>query len=127
MQYLCGKCPDSVPHPDLLYSVDWADQSVCGACKHKKEVDAQRASQEAADASEAIALEGTWESEEGKYLKAQRNSRLELTRWTIDRDSPLTADNQDEWLAYRALLNRMTVDHTIATWAWPTEPEQRYP
>lgn len=126
MTYPCGNCRDTVPHIDLLYRVEWHESLVCGACRHSKEVEAARIAQEAQEASEAVALEGTWESEQGKYLKAQRNSKLEFTRWTIDRDSPLSADNQEEWLAYRALLNRMTVDHTIASWEWPVEPEQRY-
>lgn len=126
MSVLCGHCRDSLPSPELLYSVDWWPESVCGACKHGAEVDKARASQDAAAASLALALEGTWESEVGKLFKAQRVAKLEASRWTIDRDSPLSVDCQNAWLAYRALLNRMTVDHTIATWKWPTEPAQLF-
>lgn len=126
MTYPCGNCRDTVPHTDLLYRVDWLESLVCGACKHDKEVDAARAVQEAEAAQRAVAVEGTWESEQGLFLKAQRNAKLEASRWAIDRDSPLSDDNQEEWIAYRALLNRMTVDHTIDSWVWPDVPEQRY-
>lgn len=126
MSYPCGNCTSTVPHVDLLYRVDWNESLVCGACKHGKEVEAARLSAEAEEASRAQTLEGTWESEAGKLLKAQRIAKLEASRWTIDRDSPLSAACQDAWLAYRATLNRMTVDHTIATWKWPTEPEQEF-
>ena len=69
-----------------------------------------------------------WESEPGKFLKAQRNMKLsyDVTGWAIMPDSPLTPESKADFLAYRASLNRMTVDWTPDTWVWPTAPIKTY-
>lgn len=134
MTYPCGHCTDTVPDTSLLYRVDWLDSLVCGACKHQKEVDSLRASQEAAAASLALAVEGTWQSEQGKLLRAHRNSLLDANRWTVMPDSPLTVINQGEWIVYLKQLQSLTVTYpnltafqdTPGKWKWPVMPTLKY-
>ena len=70
-----------------------------------------------------------WETERGKHLKAERNLSLsyDATGWAIMPDAPITDRSKSAILAYRALLNRMTVDSTPETWVWPERPELEYP
>lgn len=134
MSVLCGHCRDSLPSPELLYKVDWWQESVCGACKRDKEVDSARASAEAAAASLALAVQGTWDSEIGKLLKAERNGLLDANRWTVMPDSPLTVVNQGEWLQYLRALQSLTIifpsltgfKATDGKWKWPTKPALKY-
>lgn len=77
---------------------------------------------------EALPSDDPWQSERGKYLKAERNLALDyaITGWAIMPDSPLTQKCREAFLAYRAQLNRMTVDFTPDTWVWPARPEHAY-
>ena len=67
-----------------------------------------------------------WKSEQGKWLKAERDLALNNNRWAVMPDSPLTPECQAEFMAYMRALHRMTVDCTPDTWTWPSRPEQTY-
>lgn len=115
----CDGCAAELPAWALyvpLESEPWP-ASVCGNCL---------------DAALPVTIAATptgWESETGKWLKAQRDLLLDYgaTGWAIMPDSPLSTDSEGEFRAYRAKLNRMTVDYTPETWTWPDRPTPRYP
>lgn len=68
-----------------------------------------------------------WESPEGLELKAHRDRTLDRLRWTVARDSPLTAQCQTAWLAYLRAWHRMTVDASSpAEFKEPAEPAMEY-
>ena len=56
-------------------------------------------------------------------IRAIRNSKLMVCDWTQSRDSPLSQEKQDEWVAYRQSLRDLpstVTDPTNVT--WPTPP-----
>lgn len=67
-----------------------------------------------------------WDTDLGQYLKAERNIVLDGFRWTIMPDSPLTAENQAEWVAWMRALHRMTVDFQPSDWSWPARPDLEF-
>lgn len=60
-------------------------------------------------------------------IRSRRDSILDGHRWTITPDSPLTEENQQEWLAYLRKLQRITVDYPDGVGlVWPEKPEFIY-
>ncbi len=95
---------------------------ICGGCISSTARDVAAA---LADASKPP--ESSWDSDLGVYLKATRNGLLDLWRWTIFPDSPLSVASQAAFLAYLGTLNRMTVDCADPRdWEWPSVPAQEY-
>lgn len=95
-------------------------EAICGGCIALKA---------AAKAKVVPVVVEPWETEAGKYLKAERNLALSFDQsgWAIMSDSPLTASCQASWVDYRAKLNRMTVDCTSPEeWVWPEKPALEY-
>lgn len=62
-------------------------------------------------------------------LRQRRDQLLEENRWTIMPDSPLSIENQADWLlwlkAIQAILKDIT-DETTDTVVWPDQPEFIY-
>lgn len=103
-----------------LYEVREDDpwyEAVCGACLMRHEA-----------VDSATPDLAPWETEAGKYLKAQRNLALSFdqTGWVMIDDAPVTNDCREAFRAYRASLNRMTVDFLPDTWVWPEPPTLAY-
>lgn len=116
----CDGCRSTLPGWALyepLEADDWTDM-VCGAC-----IDAKA---DAAVLVEPIAMP-PWETEAGKFLKAQRNIALDGSLWALLPGSPLTAACQAAYIEYRTKLHRMTVDAASPeAWTWPKEPIHEY-
>jgi hypothetical protein len=56
-------------------------------------------------------------------IRKQRNQLLAASDWTQFRDSPLTIEKQDEWVAYRQFLRDLPITVTDPTdVTWPTPP-----
>lgn len=117
----CDGCSKQYPGWALYGPLDsdaWSN-AVCGGC-----ITAHEAVEE-----EPLVL-APWETEAGKYLKAQRNMLLsfDTTGWAMMSDSPVTEACREAFKAYRAILNRMTVDYDDpADWEWPEVPALEYP
>lgn len=72
----------------------------------------------ALDDDPAEAIERAWAA-----IRMERNARLDYSRWTIALDSPLSVENQIEWLAYLKALNRLTIDYSDpSAIVWPDAP-----
>jgi hypothetical protein len=70
----------------------------------------------------AHALERAWNA-----IRMERNALLDFSRWTISPDSPLSVENQAEWLAYLKALNRLTVVFEApGDVIWPDAPSMVY-
>lgn len=114
----CDGCNKQFPGWALYEPVEgdpWAD-ALCGACIMAHEA-----------VEEEPPVLAPWETEAGKYLKAQRNIRLDGSLWAIMPGSPLTPACQAEWISYRAVLHRMTVDcDDPGVWVWPEPPTNAY-
>lgn len=118
--YPCDACGAITPVWALYRSVGDEPQGyICGRCI------ADHAASKALPEPDSV---DTWETEAGKFLKAQRNMMLsyDVTGWAVMMDSPLTPESKNAFLAYRARLNRMTVDWTPDTWTWPNMPTKGY-
>lgn len=60
-------------------------------------------------------------------VRQKRNQLLAKYQWTVGADSPLTKQNQAEWLGYLKSLHRITKDlGNPANAVWPTEPGLEY-
>jgi hypothetical protein len=56
-------------------------------------------------------------------LRRERKNLLSDSDWTQGRDSPLTTEKQDEWVAYRQALRDLPSTVTDPTnVVWPTPP-----
>lgn len=114
----CGVCGAKLPGWALYVpeADEPASDAICGAC---------------INSSIKVAPDHTpegWESEKGKYLKAERNLALsyDQTGWVTMPDAPVTEECRQRVLGYRAILNRMTIDFTPETWVWPERPTLSY-
>ena len=118
----CDNCLKTFPGWALyrpLKSED-CEVAICGAC-----IASKAAAKTTAKVANTVA---PWETEAGKFAKAQRNLALDGSLWAVMPGSPLTLACQAEWIAYRATLNRMTVDCADpAEWVWPEPPKNEYP
>lgn len=91
---------------------------ICGLC-----IQSARRDREAAAEAAAKLPASDWNSDLGIFLKAERLRLLETWRWTVANDTPLSEASRAEFMAYLAVLNRMTVDCADpTTWAWPEAP-----
>lgn len=68
----------------------------------------------------------SWESELGKFYKAERIRLLREYSWTVDATSPFGEAGKALWMEWVRTLNRMTVDSTPDQWTWPSFPPQQY-
>lgn len=97
------------------------DGWICGVCI--QDVARQvRAAEEAANALPS----SSWDSEAGKFLKAERIRLLREYAWTVDATSPFSDEGKALWMTWVTSLNRMTIESTPDTWTWPALPEQLY-
>lgn len=69
----------------------------------------------------------TWESGRGTEVKSRRSTLLDRNRWTIMPDSPLTQQNQAQWMIYLKNLHRLTLDNVDPkNVTWPEPPSLEY-
>lgn len=60
-------------------------------------------------------------------VRQKRNKLLSRYQWTVGPASPLTKQNQADWLVYLKALHRVTKDlDDPAAVEWPVEPEFIY-
>lgn len=96
---------------------------ICGNCYQ----DLVRLAEQMGRIFAALAGPPAWDSEEGAYVRAQRNAKLAAAFWTVQVGSPLTEACQAEWADYIRALHRLTVDYPgPADVVWPAEPELIY-
>lgn len=116
----CEVCSAKLP-PFALYKplkAEPAKKAICGACIN---------AHAEATATIAVKVVQPWETEAGKFLKAQRNIALDNSLWALLPGSPLTAACQAAYIEYRTKLHRMTVDAASPqAWTWPKEPTHEY-
>lgn len=118
----CDNCLNTFPGWALYkpWKSEECYEAICGGCIASKAA----ANVTATVASKVVPL---WDSEHGKFMKAQRNLALDGSLWTVMPGTPLTSACQAKWIAYRAALNRMTVDCTDPeVWVWPEPPKLEY-
>ena len=61
------------------------------------------------------------------HLRAERNRLLDLHRWTVTPDSPLSDENRAQWSDYLRALHRITVDFPDGeNVSWPEPPPLAY-
>lgn len=69
-----------------------------------------------------VPLERQWAE-----VRNRRNDLLDAWRWTVMPDSPLTAEEQAEWLAWLKALQAVTKGvEAPRDVAWPEQPALRY-
>lgn len=117
----CDGCAKSFPGWALYEPVDGepGPDAICGAC-------IERVANE--NATVVPVVLAPWETEPGKYLKAQRNLALSYDQsgWVLSEGAPVTPACREAFLAYRAKLNRMTIDYLPEDWVWPERPILAY-
>lgn len=62
-------------------------------------------------------------SAQWNVVRTERNKKLAATDWTQSKDSPLSAEKQQEWAAYRQSLRDITLQEDPFNIVWPTEPQ----
>lgn len=115
----CDGCGKNTPKWALYEGLEGEPSGwICGGCIGTV------ARQKQAQENEAAKLPANdWNSDFGIFLKAERNRLLETARWAVMPDSPLSEPSRAEFMAYLAVLNRMTVDCADpTTWVWPEAP-----
>lgn len=118
----CDNCLKTFPGWALYkpWKSEECYEAICGAC-----IASKAAAKVATKVSSPIVP--PWDSEAGKFTKSQRNLALDGSLWTVMPGTPLTNACQAKWIAYRATLNRMTVDCADPdAWVWPEPPELEY-
>lgn len=55
-------------------------------------------------------------------LRQSRDQRLRASDWTQANDCPLSADEREEWRAYRAALRDMPAQANLRSPKWPLPP-----
>ncbi|WP_156884197.1 phage tail assembly chaperone [Sphingomonas sp. LK11] len=116
----CDNCLNTFPGWALYKPLKSEEcyEAICGACITAKA---------AAKAKVEPLVVSVWDSEHGKFMKAQRNLALDGSLWTVMPGTPLTIECQAKWIAYRSTLNRMTVDcSNPSDWVWPEPPALEY-
>lgn len=90
-------------------------------------VDAWKA--EVGDASDAVVIADEWlelpkdRPADLSTIRRERDKLLNLHRWTVMPDSPLSAKSQLEWLGYLKALHQVTVGlDDPAKVTWPIAP-----
>jgi hypothetical protein len=123
-RYACSHCHKSFPAFQFVSGAaagleGWA----CVACIQPA---LRQLAVEAAEAAQELAVD-PWDTEAGHQIRADRNARLEATRWAWDAASPLTPACQALFLAYAAALHRITVDYeTPQAVVFPEVPALEY-
>jgi hypothetical protein len=114
----CSECKEERPNWALYVPISGEPFSgnVCGNCINEN----------INISTPVVQVTPTWETEKGKYLKAQRDSILNDCAWVFLPDCPYTDATVTLIAAYRKLLHRMTVDYTADTWQWPEYPTITY-
>ncbi|MES2157471.1 MAG: phage tail assembly chaperone [Pseudomonadota bacterium] len=59
-------------------------------------------------------------------VRARRTALLAASQWVVGEDSPLSATQKDDWLAYRQALRdvpQAQPDATLDSVVWPISPE----
>jgi hypothetical protein len=118
--YVCPSC--ELRHPAFAI-VEYHEALICTQCYStiEREITDGIAFDQAQNAPR------TWDSEDGKYIKAQRVGLLDRDRWTIMPDSPLTQECQQQFIAYLKKLHRITIDFAMPDdLVWPERPELEY-
>lgn len=97
------------------------DGWICGVCI----TDAARVAKAIEEAANVIP-DTSWDSERGKFFKAERIRLLREYAWTVDATSPFSDEGKALWMTWATSLNRMTIESTPDVWTWPALPEQLY-
>ena len=119
----CGAVGPAWTFADTSGIPEIANLAICGGCYQ----DFKRLADAAADAAARAAVAGTWDSDEGSAVKADRNNRIAAWAWATQAGSPLSVACQDECALYVAALHRLTIDFaTPADVVWPEEPMLEY-
>ena len=121
-EYPCTDCGRPTRTFGLL--VDEEDESAtCANCL----VDRARAEQLAIEDARP-APSNPWDGEQGVFVKAERNRRVNEAMWAVDpATSPLSAECRDAWGDYVRALHRITIEFAEpAAVEWPVEPATEF-
>lgn len=123
----CGICSILTAPFALVCPDEEAGLFICGHCITNQ----HRAAVLEAEAAALAALEVStpWETEHGKWVRAERNRRRDAVAWAINPlTSPLSSVCQAEFVQYVKELHTLTIDYaTPAAVVWPVEPALAYP
>lgn len=113
----CGNCGGV--HPSwAMYNHENYTSPICGICVNREN--------ELEVPEVEVAFVEPWDTEKGKYLKAERLSKLNDTAWVYLPGCPYTDSTVEQFTVYRSKLHRMTVDYQPDTWEWPETPVIEY-